>query len=137
MAWLVVGVVCLSVTTTAFAWGGKDGDGDATGQITKLIVKNPMAIVEGKTSKGKLWLAYTVRWDDGREIDYKPVEVKGEFKKTLSFQARPQSLDEVIVCLWRYKISKARCEKDNGTACEYCKKNGFHMEGRVDRRTGS
>ena len=68
----VLVLVCLSITTIALAWGGKDGDSNATGRITKLTVKNPMALVEGTTSKGKLWLAYTVRWEDGREIDCKP-----------------------------------------------------------------
>ena len=134
---IVLVAMCLSITTIALAWGGKDGDSNATGQITKLTMMSPTAFVEGTTSKGKLWLAYTARWEDGREIDYPPQRVSDKFRKTLTFQARPQGLDEVTVCLWRYKISKARCEKDNGQACQYCRKNGFHMEDRVDRRTGS
>jgi hypothetical protein len=134
-------VMCLSITTSSlWAWpwgGGKDGDSNATGQITKLTVRNPFAIVEGATSKGKLWLAYTVKWADGTEKDYTPQKVTGKFTERLTFQARPQSLGEVTVCLWRYKVSKNRCAKDNGKACEYCGKNGFHMEGRVARQTGS
>jgi len=48
---------------------------------------------------------------------------------------RPEGLEKVVVCLWRYKVSAKRCEKDNGKACEYCRKNGYHMEGQIDRKT--
>ncbi len=137
----ITGIMTLAILTTAtmaWAWGGKKGDGNATGQITQMKVSNPQATVVGITQKGPLWLAYTVRWNDGTEIDYKPIRVKGKFTKSLTFAMRPQGLREVIVCLWRYKVSAKRCAKDNGgKVCQYCKKNGFHMEHRIDRKTGS
>ena len=126
-------LVCLTASA-AWAWGSNK----ATGQITGLKVANPVATVTGKTEGGSLWLAYTVRWNDGLEKDYAPIKVKGDFSKSLSFQVRPQGLKEVIVCLWKNKVSSSDCaKKHNGTACQYCQKNGFHMEGRVDRKTGS
>ena len=120
------------VAASVWAWGGK-----ATGCITNLKVSPATASVQGTTEGGSLWLAYTVRWKDGREEDYKPVKVKGKFSKNLSYQLRPQGLDEVIVCLWQDKVLRKECEKKNGQACQYCRKNGFHMEGRVDRKSGS
>ena len=134
----VTTLVLLIAGASVLALGGKTGDGNATGQITQLTVWNPNATVTGITEDGPLWLGYTVRWDDGTEIDYDPIKVKGKFSKQISFAARPQTLDEVIVCLWRYKVSKSRCAEDNGgTACQYCKKNGYHMDGNMDRTTGS
>lgn len=132
-------LIVMATTVTALAWGGKSGDKNATGEITQLKVWNPNATVTGITRKGKLWLAYTVYWNDGIEKDYKPIRVgKGKFTKTISWSAmHPEGLDKVVVCLWRYKVSAKRCAKDNGKMCEYCKKNGFHMEGRVDTETGS
>ena len=134
---IVTIVLILTTVTTVFAFRGKSGDKNATGHISDLRVSKLMCSVNGRTENGGLWLAYTVRWKDGYELDYKPVKVKGSFSKTLYYKARPQGLDEVIVCLWRYKVSAKRCAKDNGgTACQYCRKNGIHMEGRVDRRSG-
>ena len=126
-------LVCL-VASIAWAWGSNN----ATGQITQLKVWNPNATVTGRTEGGSLWLAYTVRWNDGLEKDYEPMKVKGDFSKTLSFQVRPQGLSEVIVCLWREKVSSSECAKRNGgQPCQYCRKNGFHMEDRIDRQPGS
>ena len=130
-------VLILTMVTAVFARGGKSGDKNATGQINNLSVWAAGASVNGITEDGKLWLGYTVYWNDGYERDYPPLKVKGSFSKSLTFQARPQGLDKVIVCLWRYRISKKRCAKDNGgTPCQYCKKNGCHMEGRMDCKTG-
>lgn len=136
--WVLTLIVVMLISTAVFAWGGKSGDKNASGRITDLKVWAAGASVKGITEDGSLWLAYTVYWSDGYERDYTPIKVKGAFSKSLTFQARPQGLDEVIVCLWRYKVSKSRCAKDNGgTACQYCQKNGIHMEGRIDRKTGS
>ena len=138
-AWVSTLVALMLISTAVFAWGGKSGDGDATGEITQLKVRNPNATVTGITRNGNLWLAYTVYWNDGTEGDYEPIRVgTGKFTKTISWSAmHPEGLHEVIVCLWRHKVSSSRCAKDNGEACQYCKKNGFHMEGRMDRQTGS
>lgn len=130
----LIGLLICIPASLVWAWGSQK----ATGSITSLTVTNPTATVKGKTEGGSLWLAYTVRWDDGQEKDYKPIKVKGSFSENISFAVRPQGLKEVIVCLWREKVSSSECaKKHNGKACQYCQKNGFHMEDRVDRKTGS
>lgn len=127
-------IAVMFISTVVFARGDKN----ASGRITDLKVWPAGASVSGITEKGSLWLGYTVYWSDGYEKDYPPIKVKGSFSKSLVFQVRPQGLDEVITCLWRYKVSAKRCAKDNGgTPCQYCRKNGFHMEGRMDRKTGN
>lgn len=77
------------------------------------------------------------RWNDGWEKDYEPVKVRGNFSKSLYFQARPQGVSEAIVCLWRYKVSKDNCSVDSqGADCKHFNKNGFYMEDRIDQRRG-
>ena len=137
---IIIILLVLTTAATVFALGGKKGDKNATGEITQVKVPNqfhPFATVSGITRRGKLWLAYTAYWKDGLEEDYKPIRVgNGKFTKTISYPSRPEGLDKVIVCLWRYKVSAKRCAKDNGSACQYCRKNGFHMEGRIDTKSG-
>lgn len=138
---IVTIMLILTTVATVFAFGGKSGDKNATGEITQLKVANqfnPFATVTGITRDGKLWLAYTAYYNDGLEVDYDPIKVgDGKFTKTITYAIRPEGLDKLTVCLWRYKVSADRCAKDNGgTACEYCRKNGFHMEGRMDCKTG-
>lgn len=134
---MLVVVVVLAVSAVAFA-RGKSGDKNATGRITKLSVWASGASVSVRTSGGSLWLAYTVRWKDGYLRDYAPIKVRGTDSKSLTFQLRPQGISEVIVCLWRYKVSSSYCAKNRGgSACQYCRSMGFHMEGRQDRRVGS
>lgn len=130
-------LIVMATTVTALAWGGKSGDKNATGKINQMKVSGPSVTVDGSTQKGKLWLGYTVQWKDGYEKDYSPVRVKGKFSKTLYFKVRPQGVEKVTVALWRYKVSEKRCKKDNGSACQYCTKNGYHMEGRIDTKSGS
>lgn len=133
----IVAVITLTAAASAWAWGGKSGDRNAKGRITELKVHASQATVQGITSKGSLWLAYTVRYHDGVEVDHEPVKVKGKFTKTVYYQPRPQGLKAVLVCLWRYKVTAKRCAKDNGgKACQYCRKNGFHMEERMDGEMG-
>lgn len=136
---IVISVLCVMVSSvTALAGRGKTGDNNAIGTITQLKVQNPFATVIGITKKGKLWLAYTVYWNDGTEMDYKPIRVNKKFHKRIVWSAlHPEGLDKVIVSLWRYKITSKRCAKDNGKACQYCNKNGFHMEDRRDAKIGS
>lgn len=132
--------ILLIVTALAggvWAWGGRSGDKNATGQIGQLKVSNPMANVDGWTKKGPLWLGYTVEWNDGYELDYPVKKVKGQFRKTLYFQPRGPGVRKVTVCLWRYKVSRKQCKKENGKECIHCRKNGYHMEGQVDRVSGS
>lgn len=135
---IVTIVLILIATVAALALGGKSGDRNATGHISGLTASESMCSVKGRTENGSLWLGYTVRWKDGYELDYKPLNVEGNFSEILTFQLRPQGLEEVIVCLWRYKVSASQCAKDNGgQACEWCKRNGCHMEDRIDCMTGN
>ena len=129
-------IIVLAITLAAWA-GGKSGDGKGAGRITNLSVSPAMATVQFQVTKGSLWLAYTVRWTDDVEIDYQPIKVKKSGNKTIYYSNRPQPLQQVTVCLWKYKVSSKYCAKKNGSACQYCAKMGFHMEGRVDRQTGS
>lgn len=131
-------IVTVLVLLSIVVFAGKKGDRNATGLITSLEVSSPVFEVQGITENGKLWLGYTVCWYDGVERDYDPIRVKDRFSKTLTFALRPQGLKEVIVCLWRYRVSKSQCAKDNGGhACEWCRKNGYHMEGRIDCESDS
>lgn len=129
------------VTSILFAWGGKSGDKDATGEITSVKVTQVSVTVQGNTSDGPLWLGCTVTYKDGLEYDVpeSAVEkVKGKFTGTILYRLRPQGVDSVTVALWRWKVSKKRCAKDNdGEPCQYCKKNGFHLEDRQDSETDS
>ncbi len=130
-------LIVMTPIMTVWALDGKSGDKNATGKISQMKVSGSTVAVKGRTKKGKLWLGCTVRWKDGYEKDYSPLKVKGAFSKTITFKLRPQGVDKVTVALWRYKVSEKRCKKDNGSACEYCKKNGYHMEGRIDIQSGS
>jgi hypothetical protein len=134
---LISSLLTITVVSAALAFGGRSGDGDAKGMISELAVSHSMTTVSGRTENGKLWLGYTVYWKDNFEKDYPPMEVKKTFTKTLTYQLRPQGVNKVTVCLWNYKVSKDKCaEERGGTPCIYCRKNGFHMEGRVDCRSG-
>ena len=122
------------VAASAVVLAGRSGDRNATGRITSMSVQSPICHVKGITEKGSLWLGYTVYWNDGSEQDYEPVKVKGDFSKTLSYNAlKPDGVKKVTVCLWRYKVSAKQCAKERGgDACIYCRRNGCHMEDRID-----
>jgi hypothetical protein len=77
----------------------------------------------------KLWLGVTVEIGD-TELDFKVKRVRKEFSKTymLSAYDMARAMDEGATwyaALWERKV------KDCG--CQYCEKNGYHMEGRVVR----
>jgi hypothetical protein len=40
-----------------------------------------------------------------------------------------------VVALWENKVNIINCTLDNGKPCRYCKKRGYHLEGRIDRET--
>jgi hypothetical protein len=40
-----------------------------------------------------------------------------------------------VVALWEKKVNAIQCTIDNSKPCQYCKKRGYHLEGRVDRAT--
>ena len=136
----IVGCFVLVVmSSVTLAWFGKSGDRNATGSISDAKASESFVTVKGRTESGSLWLGCTVTYKDDYEHDVTGVKkVKGSFTTSLSYKLRPQGVDSVTVALWRWKISKSRCAKNNGgEACEHCKKNGFHFEERQDSETVS
>lgn len=97
---------------------------------------NDMTIsVEGYTSK-KLYLGATVIFDKrfkyNNEYDFKKTHtVKGTISEKFTIPGDyvnriPHGVTW-IVALWEKKVTNC--------GCNYCKKNGFHMEGRVAKDT--
>jgi hypothetical protein len=90
-------------------------------------------VVDGYTSE-KLYLGVTIVFKKSyiQEYDFKDVpRVKGSFEMTFTAPAQyikkfPEGVTW-IVSLWEKKVRNC--------GCEYCKKNGFHLEGRVSRDT--
>jgi hypothetical protein len=113
-------------------------DPNTTGKITRVEATQTSIIVEGYTNSGSLWLGCTIRPDaKAMEEDRKPIKVKGQFKE--SFTGKSGVFGEIpfAVALWRNKINKSQCSEINrDNACNYCQRNGFHMEGRVDYQAG-
>ena len=108
---IVSTLLTISVVSAAIAFGGRSGDKNATGKITQISASSAMCSVDGLVEDGKLWLGYTVYWNDGYEKDYPPVKVKGKFSKTLTYQLRPQGFKKITVALWRYKVSKDKWQE--------------------------
>ena len=120
-----------------------------TGGITSAESKGLNLVVKGWTKGGgmfkkSLWLGCTFYPDRKpiAQIDRKPVKVSGKFtekfvgKMGVNFKKGMEV--PYVACLWRTKVSKRKCSKKNGgKPCEYCTKNGYHMEGRVDSMRGT
>lgn len=104
--------------------------------VSKSFNANGMTIfVEGYTSQ-KLYLGATVifnkKYEWMNEYDFKDVRmVKGtineKFTIPYAYIKRVPEGVNWIVALWEKKVKNC--------GCEYCKKNGFHLEGRVARDT--
>jgi len=101
--------------------------------------------VKGYASKN-MWLGCTINPDSYNEVDLKPQKVTGG-RFTISFNLSSGSISNVmkgkttyVVALWENKISLKQCKRKYGKGSERCKwarQNGFQMEGRVDRYSGS
>lgn len=133
----VVIMVLLGLTIATFAswFSGKSGDKNGAGRIISVNAPKtgPIAFVEYEVTRGKLWLAWSYKYN-GRTLDYKPIRLsKGKGKKSISFQMNPAGNGRLYVTLWKFKVSSKACARQNGgRACQYCKKRSYHMEGRVD-----
>ncbi len=96
-------------------------------KVEKIGGNDSFARVTGFAPK-KVWLGVTVVVD-GKEQDYQVVEVKGKFTKDYNLKSlldmanAANSSIKWIVCLWEKKV--------NNCGCQYCKRNGYHMEGRI------
>ncbi len=92
---------------------------------------NAQASVTGNAPK-HCWLGVTAQWG-GKEKDFPVKKVSGKFSEhyTLSVYEMPEAVDAGvtwIACLWEKKVENC--------GCEYCKRNGYHMEGRIARAQG-
>ena len=148
-------IVLMISFSTAVA---KEGDSDATGKITSVENAVFQIRVKGSTRNGPLWLGCTFFPGTARERDLqaerKNVRGKdclfvcsGDFDHTFKV---PRSLEEwamgvargegdapYVVALWRYYVFREDChEGPGGGACEYCRKNGYHLEDCVYRGRG-
>ena len=90
--------------------------------VPEKIVGNLIATVHpgGQT----LYVGATVR-SRGKEKDLRPYVVSGSGEKELVWTFLT-SFDEYRVSLWERKVTCKGRRK-----CKYCKKNGYHLEGRV------
>jgi len=138
----------------------------AEATLARTKIRNPLSFdmparritvfVKGKVSKGHLWLGCTVTWQ-GKELDLSAKRIRSERSgKQKAFAVRFSTLLAGIeridgrakeiplgkvarwsVSLWRSKVSKRKCKKgDKNGPCQHCKKNGYHLAGRVDSRPG-
>lgn len=90
--------------------------------------------IEGQVPE-ELYLAASVKFPGGHEFnnpyDIKDViTVKGDFtaQMTLPFGYEKKSVEHGqiwVISLWKRRVEYC--------GCEYCKKNGFHLEDRVDK----
>ena len=146
-------LLCLSLLPlTAFA---REGDSDAVGKITQVDNGVFEIIVKGRTEKGPLWLGCTFYPGTKRETDLEAVSsgkkhflASGNFAERFRVPtdmvrwaietSRGNSEADYVVALWRWRVEKSECRKrSNGGPCEYCLKNGYHLEDRVDIGRGT
>jgi len=122
--------------------------GGSTGNITNIEDSGTMfKLIVSIRGKSTLWVGCTV-YPPGYppERDLKPKKIKGS--GTVTFNLAPfmanadvimQGYLDYTVALWENKISLRKCEKKYGKGSERCQwaiKNGYQMEGRLDRRQG-
>ena len=117
-----------------------------SGSFTKIDDEGNMGylIVEVRGS-GTFWVGCTV-FPAGfgkYEVDLDAKKVKGgesvKFNVLSQMRTGNTSLD-YVVALWEDKISLKKCEKKygkNSERCKWARKNGYQMEGRLDRRQGT
>ena len=121
----------------SFAGSGSFTKVDDDGNMGYLAVK-----VRGS---GTFWVGCTV-FPAGfgkYEVDLDAKKVKGggivKFNILPHMRTGKRSLD-YVVALWKDKISLRKCEKKygkNSERCKWARKNGYQMEGRLDRRQGT
>jgi hypothetical protein len=152
---LAIGVVLVAFASNAI---GRDGDPDARGRINYVKNGTFEIIVEGETSGGPLWLGCTLFPGTDREQDLEAKQsnnkflfwCSGDFKKKFDLPSIGSRLYEIatkgssgldvpyVVALWRWKVDRSECKNGpNGGPCEWCRKNGYHLEDRVDIGRGT
>ena len=153
--WVVLVVVSMLLASAAFGawarardWEG-EGDSDGKGRISNARADMFGVTVEGEMEAGSLWLGCTFTVG-GTEYDQPVKNVKaGLLGRDKKFQVKfnaPSVIDRIpeggsydyALALWRYRVPREKCHKGEGRKpCEYCERNGYHMEDRVDTHSGS
>ena len=141
--------IALQVIFGSIQTHAREGDSNADGRITGVKNGYFEIVVEGYTEDGPLWLGCTFYPGTENERDLEPVRVRGKFEVSFDVPTesryggivdRARSLVEAdyAVALWGWKVDKSECRNGSGgRPCTYCRKNGFHMEGRVDMGRGT
>lgn len=77
----------------------------------------------------RYWVGCTLISKQGDELDLSPKRVSGKGKVTFVVDSRSFShASSYAVGLWKTKVENC--------GCDYCRKNGFHLEGRLDSSGG-
>ncbi|MFC1840732.1 hypothetical protein ACFL1N_14210 [Thermodesulfobacteriota bacterium] len=141
-------IFLIYILIVLFSFIFTSGPSAGNGRITNVDDDGNMGniIVEVRGS-GTLWVGCTI-YPNGRGKYYKDLEakkVKGGGKVSfnvlphMSYSRGSTSL-EYVVALWEGKISLRKCEKKYGKNSDECisaRRNGYQMEGRLDRREGT
>lgn len=152
---LAIGVGLVAFASNA---AGRDGDPNARGRINYVKNGTFEIIIEGETSGGPLWLGCTLFPGTDREQDLEAKQsnnrflfwCSGDFTKKFEVPGIGSRLYEIatkgssgldvpyVVALWRWKVDRSECKNGpNGGPCEWCRKNGYHLEDRVDIGRGT
>ena len=77
----------------------------------------------------RYWIGCTLISKQGDEWDLRPKKVSGKGKVTFVIDGRPLShASSYVVALWKAKIENC--------GCDYCRRSGYHLEGRLDSAGG-
>ncbi len=80
-----------------------------------------------------------------KKYKFQGADYEGENYHLLRFKWQPLNLLKLnliplipggysgTVALWNEKVSKRECAKRRGEPCSYCKDQGYHLEGELDR----
>ena len=133
--WVAWAVVVIAVGVLSAAALARKGDKNATGRITEVKDMFMGITVIGETEDGYLWLGCTLWPDEIKERDFPVRKVSGRFEESFGV---PEINADYVVALWRWKVDKDECHNgEGGKACKYCVRNGYHMEDRIARESGT
>ncbi|MCK4548027.1 MAG: hypothetical protein KAW17_11375 [Candidatus Eisenbacteria sp.] len=129
----------MAVVVTLLLLGGSQVAAGRRGSIDNVMVwldffSGGKIIVEGVASDDSDWVGLTIFTEDGEELDFPAREVEGNWMNRtfhVSWPVEGYEGARFTVALWDEKV---RCPR--GRLCKYCKKNGYHMEGPLDRERG-
>ncbi len=151
----LISIIVVSFFVCLFDVHSREGDPDAIGKITSVKNEFAQIRVKGNTQKGPLWLGCTFFPGTLKERDLQAVRknvrgkdclffCSGDFDETFTVpnwimgMAKGENQAEYVVALWRYYVPKNECNKGNNNGpCQYCLKNGYHLEDRVDIGRGT